>query len=79
MKPLFANKNPMSEKITLTEDGRILSNDVEVTECFDKYFCNITVEQMVLSLQTMEWLQTKKIPTHVPWLERAETTSTKHQ
>ena len=30
MKPLFANKNPMSEKITLIEDGRILSNDMEV-------------------------------------------------
>ena len=25
VKPLFANKNPMSEKITLIEDGRILS------------------------------------------------------
>ena len=32
VKLLFANKNPMSEKITLIEDGRILSNDVEVAE-----------------------------------------------
>ena len=42
VKPLFTNKNPMSEKITLIEDGRILSNDVEVAECFNEYFCNIT-------------------------------------
>ena len=42
VKPLFSNKNPMSEKITLIEDGRILSNDVEVAECFNEYFCNIT-------------------------------------
>ena len=42
VKPLFANKNPMSEKITLIDDGRILSNDVEVAEYFDEYFCNIT-------------------------------------
>ena len=42
VKPLFSNKNFMSEKITLIEDGRILSNDVEVAECFNEYFCNIT-------------------------------------
>ena len=42
VKPLFSNKNPMSEKITLVEDGRILSNDVEVAECFNEYVCNIT-------------------------------------
>ena len=32
----------MSEKITLIEDGRILSNDVEVAECVNEFFCNIT-------------------------------------
>ena len=42
VKPLFGTKNPMSEKITLTEDGKILSNDMEVAECFNEYFCNIT-------------------------------------
>ena len=42
VKPLFSNKNPMSEKITMIEDGRILSNDMEVAECLDEYFCNIT-------------------------------------
>ena len=42
MKPLFANKNPMSEKITLIDDGKIVSNDVEIAECFNTYFTNIT-------------------------------------
>ena len=42
VKPLFSNKNPMSEKITLIEDGRILSNDVGVAECLNEYFCIIT-------------------------------------
>ena len=30
VKPLFTNKNPMSEKITLIDDGKILANDMEV-------------------------------------------------
>ena len=34
-KPLFSGKNPMSEKIILIEDGRILSNDAKVAECFN--------------------------------------------
>ena len=38
VKPLLSNKNPMSEKITLIENGRILSSDVEVAECFNEYF-----------------------------------------
>ena len=41
VKPLFSNKNTMSEKITLSEDGRILSNDVEVAEFFNEYCSNI--------------------------------------
>ena len=40
VKPLFSNKNPMSE-IILTEDGKILLNEAEVAECFNEYFCNI--------------------------------------
>ena len=39
--PLFTNKNPMSEKITI-DDGKIVSNDVEIAECFNTYFANIT-------------------------------------
>ena len=42
VKPLFSNKNPMSEKIILIEDSKILSDDAEVAECFNEYFCNIT-------------------------------------
>ena len=68
VKPLISNKNPMSEKITLVEDGRILSNDVEVAECFNEVFVisriawiltpflrrcqNMSVEQLVLRALT---------------------------
>eukprot|EP00794_Sanderia_malayensis_P000652 gene652-1320_t len=44
MKPLFSNVNPMSEKINLIENGKILSNDEEIAECFNEYFINITDE-----------------------------------
>ena len=37
VKPLFSNKNPMSE-IILIEDSQILSNDAEVAVCFNEYF-----------------------------------------
>ena len=42
MKPLFTTKNPMSEKITLIDDDKIVSNDVDIAECFNTYFTNIT-------------------------------------
>ena len=42
MKPLFSNTNTMSEKITLIEDDKIITNDAEVAECFNTYFTNIT-------------------------------------
>ena len=42
VKPLFSNRNHMCEKITLIEDGKILSNDEEIAECFNEYFTNIT-------------------------------------
>ena len=32
----------MSEKITLIDDGKIVSDDVEIAECFNTYFTNIT-------------------------------------
>eukprot|EP00794_Sanderia_malayensis_P018339 gene18339-20183_t len=44
IKPLFSNVNPMSEKINLIENGKILSNDEEIAECFNEYFINITDE-----------------------------------
>ena len=42
MKPLFTNKNPVSEKMILIDDGKIVSNDVEIAECLNTYFTNIT-------------------------------------
>ena len=42
VKPLFSNRNNMCEKITLIADGKILSNDEEIAECFNEYFTNIT-------------------------------------
>ena len=42
VKPLFSNRNPMSEKITLVENGKIHSTDEEITKCFSNYFTNLT-------------------------------------
>ena len=42
VKPLFSNRNPISEKITLVENVKILSPDEEIAECFSNYFTNIT-------------------------------------
>ena len=41
VKPLFSNRNPMSEKITLVENEKILSTDEVIEECFSNYFTNI--------------------------------------
>ena len=42
VKPLFSYGNPMCEKITLVENGKILSTDEEIAECFNDYFISIT-------------------------------------
>ena len=42
VKPVFSNKNPLSEKTIVIEDGKILSNGAEAAEYFNEYFCNIT-------------------------------------
>ena len=42
VKQFFTNKNHMSEKITLIEDCKIVSNDVEIAECLNTHFTNIT-------------------------------------
>ena len=42
VKPLFSKTNPMSERTTLIENGKILSNDEEVAECFSENSINIT-------------------------------------
>ena len=41
IKPLFSNRSPMGEKIALVENGKILSTDEEIAECFSNYFTNI--------------------------------------
>ena len=41
IKPLFSNKNQMCKKITLVENDKILSTDLEIAECFNDYFTNI--------------------------------------
>ena len=39
---LFSNRNPMCEKIALIENGKSLSNDEDIAECFNDYFTNMT-------------------------------------
>ena len=42
-KPLMSDKGSnTADKITLVEDGVLLSNDEDVSECFNTYFVNIT-------------------------------------
>ena len=38
VKPLFSNCGGGSQKITLIEDGEIISNDQEVAETFNTFF-----------------------------------------
>ena len=42
VKPLVANRNSMSEKITLIDDGKILANDMEIAERLNTYLTDIT-------------------------------------
>ena len=42
VKPLLTNKNPMSEMITFIDDGKFVADDMEIAECFNAYFINIT-------------------------------------
>ena len=57
VKPLFANKNHLSKKITLIEDDKILSNDLEVASTTDSLDIDLlfkaeqdqmSVEQVIL-------------------------------
>ena len=42
-KPLMSDKcSNTADKITLVEDGVLLSNDEDASECFNTYFVNIT-------------------------------------
>ena len=40
VKPLFSNYGGGSQKITLIEDGEIISNDQEVAETFNNFYIN---------------------------------------
>ena len=42
MKPLLTNKNPMSERIALIDNGKIITDDMETSECFKTSLTNIT-------------------------------------
>ena len=42
VKPMFSNVNPMSDKIILIEDEKIITDDTEIAESFNTYFLNIT-------------------------------------
>ena len=55
VKPLFSNRNPMREKITLIENGKILSNEfANITDNFDidprfkEVHEQLTIEEVVL-------------------------------
>ena len=41
-KPIFSEESNNSEKIVLLEDNTIISNDKEISDCFNSYFLNIT-------------------------------------
>ena len=42
VKPMFSNSNEMGEKIVLTEEGMIISDDAMIAECLNSHFINIT-------------------------------------
>ena len=41
-KPFFSTKDTPSEKMTLVENGEVLSDDIDIAECMNDYFINIT-------------------------------------
>ena len=42
VKPIFSNSDPMGEKLTLIENGEIMSNDKAIAECLNSHFVGIT-------------------------------------
>ena len=42
VKPMFSNSNEMGEKIVLTEERMITSDDTMIAECLNSHFTNIT-------------------------------------
>ena len=41
VKPLFSNKIKLTEYITLEENGKIISNNIELAKIFNNFFGNI--------------------------------------
>ena len=46
VKPKISDKVKIRSKITLVEENKILSQDIEITKTFNKYFINIPVLNM---------------------------------
>ena len=42
VKTMFSNSDDMREKIVLTEEGMIISDDTMIAECLNAHFINIT-------------------------------------
>ena len=42
VKPMFSNSDQMGDKIVLTEEGKIISDDAMIAECLNIHFINIT-------------------------------------
>ena len=66
MKPLFSNYGGGSQKITLVKDDKIISNNEEVAEAFNKYFINSAeslniIENKVLISSTRDFTDPVKI------------------
>ena len=41
-KSFFSTKDTPSEKMILVENGEVLSDDIDIAECMNDYFINIT-------------------------------------
>ena len=67
-----------SEICNFADDNRIYSCGLDLHEIVTNLESDL---RRLLKWFTNKWngCKPKKIPTHVPWLEWAETTSTKHQ
>ena len=42
VKPMFSNVNPMSDKIIIIEDEKVITDDTDIAESFNTYFLNMT-------------------------------------
>ena len=54
VKPIFSDKVQMNSSITLNEDGKILTNELEIAEVFNNFFINITDSLGILREETSQ-------------------------